>query len=432
MIDPQLLRDNAEFVALQLARRGLKFDSKAYSALEQERKSLQITTESLQHERNFRSKLIGQQKAKGEATDNIQAEVINISKALDENQKALELVLLKMQQILEVLPSLPHKTVPDGKNEEDNVEIRCHGTPKSFSFTPLPHEELGKNLGQMSFSKAAKITGARFVVLNSELAKLQRALTQWMLDLHIAEHGYKEFYLPYMINKDSLYGTGHLPKFEADLFKIKTDDDNPYYLASTGEIALVNLIRDEMLEANNLPLRFVCHSPCFRSEAGSYGKDTKGMMRQHQFEKVELVMISHPEKSYQLLEELTYHAEVVLKRLELPYRVVSLCAGDLGNAAKTYDLEVWLPSQKRYREISSCSNMEDFQSRRMKARFRCAETKKPILVHTLNGSGVAVGRALLAIMENYQNEDGSISIPKVIQPYMQGLQKIQDRSEPRL
>ncbi|OGV25999.1 MAG: serine--tRNA ligase [Legionellales bacterium RIFCSPHIGHO2_12_FULL_37_14] len=422
MLDPQILRDNPELVAKKLLRRSLKFDAKAYRLLEEERKALQVKTEALQHQRNTQSKLFGQLKAKGEATQHIQAEVINISQELEEKQKSLDALLLKMQHMIEILPNMPHDSVPDGKSEEDNVEVRRYGTIRKFSFTPLPHEDLGENLGQMSFAQASTITGARFVVLNSTLAKLQRALAQWMLDLHTKEHGYQEVYVPYLVNQTSLYGAGQLPKFAEDLFKI--DGQYPYYLVPTSEVALINLVREEILDADNLPLRFVCHSPCFRSEAGSYGKDTKGMIRQHQFEKVELVIIAHPEKSYQVLEELTNHAETVLKLLELPYRVVNLCAGDLGNAAKTYDIEVWLPSQGRYREISSCSNLEDFQARRMKIRMRCPTTKKPVLVHTLNGSGLAVGRTLLAIMENYQNKDGSISLPKVIQPYMQGLEKI--------
>jgi seryl-tRNA synthetase len=418
MLDPQLLRENPEFVAEQLAKRGTRFDAKAYRALETRRKALQVATEQLQQDRNLRSKAFGLAKSKGEPTAPIQEEVQKISTQLEEHKTALEALLLEIQQIVEQLPNLPHVTVPEGLSEADNVEVRREGTPKTFSFVPRSHDELGEAIGQMDFAMAAKITGARFVVMRGSLAKLHRALTQWMLDVHTSEHTYTEVYVPYLVNQASLYGTGQLPKFEADLFKVNGEPS--YYLTSTGEVPVTNMVRDEIIPMDQLPLRFVCHSPCFRSEAGSYGKDTKGMIRQHQFEKVELVWVTTPETSYDALEQLVGHAEVILQRLDLPYRVVSLCTGDLGNAAKTYDLEVWLPSQNKYREISSCSNMEAFQARRMQTRFRCPETGKPKLVHTLNGSGLAVGRTLVAIMENYQDESGNITIPTVLQPYMGG------------
>lgn len=422
MLDPQLLRENPQFIVSQLSRRGITFNLTLYQDLESKRKVLQVSTEQLQHQRNQHSKLIGQAKAKGEPTQALQDEVVQLSKKLEVDKKSLEEVQRELASLLEGLPNLPHISVPDGKNEQDNVEVRRQGTPRTFSFTPKSHDELGEALAQIDFSLAAKITGARFVVMKKGIAKLHRALTQWMLDLHTTEHAYEEYYVPYIVNRESLYGTGQLPKFEEDLFKLT--GESGYYLISTGEIPLGNIVRDTILESDALPLRFVAHTPCFRSEAGSYGKDTKGMIRQHQFEKVELVWIAHPEHSYEALEQLVKHAETVLQRLELPYRVIVLCTGDMGNAAKTYDLEVWLPSQKCYREISSCSNMEAYQARRMQARYRCPQTGKPQYVHTLNGSGLAVGRTLIAILENYQQEDGSILVPKVLQPYMGGMERI--------
>lgn len=418
MLDPQLLRENPEFVMEQLARRGVQFDAKAYRALEAKRKALQVATEQLQNERNRCSKAFGLLKTKGEPTTLLQAQVQKIAQELEEQKQALSALLDEMRHMLEVLPNLPHSSVPDGQDERSNVEVRRIGEISPFSFTPRSHDELGELLGQMDFSIAAKITGARFVVLRASIARLHRALIQWMLDLHTVEHAYQEVYVPYLVNQSSLYNTGQLPKFEADLFKLA--GESAYYLTSTAEVPVTNLVRDTVIPVEHLPLRYVCHSPCFRSEAGSYGKDTKGMIRQHQFEKVELVWVTHPDHSYEALEQLLAHAEEVLKRLHLPYRVVTLCAGDLGNAAKTYDLEVWLPSQQKYREISSCSNMEAYQARRMQARFRCPETGKTKLVHTLNGSGLAVGRTLLAILENYQDEAGRIAIPPVLQPYMGG------------
>lgn len=422
MLDPQLLRDNPEFVAEQLARRGVQFDAAAYRALETQRKQLQVRTEHLQAERNRLSKAFGLAKSKGEPTDALQAQVQTIANDLESNKQALDDVLLRMTQWIEVLPNCPHASVPDGKDETENLELRRVGEPTDFTFPARSHDELGEALGWMDFSVAAKITGSRFVVLKSQLARLQRALTQWMLDCHTQDHGYQEVYVPYLVNRDSLYGTGQLPKFEEDLFKLTGESE--YYLTSTSEVPVTNLVRNEILDAQQLPLKMVCHSPCFRSEAGSYGKDTKGMIRQHQFEKVELVWVTTPQSSYQALEQLLHHAESILQRLQLPYRVVSLCTGDLGNAAKTYDLEVWLPSQKKYREISSCSNMEAYQARRMQTRYRCPETGKMIPVHTLNGSGLAVGRTLVAILENYQTEEGRIRIPKVLIPYMGGIEEI--------
>lgn len=422
MLDLQLLRENPQFVAGQLARRGIVFDTARYQALEAERKRLQVSTEQLQSERNQCSKAIGQAKANGESIQPLQDKVARFAEQLEQDKKALELVQSDLAALIESLPNLPHVSVPEGKSVEDNVEIRRWGTPKTFSFIPKSHDELGEALGQMDFALAAKITGARFVVMKRSIARLHRALTQWMLDLHITEHAYEELYVPYMVNRESLYGTGQLPKMEEDLFKLS--GENGYYLIPTGEVPVTNVMRDTIVHPESLPLRFVTHTPCFRSEAGSYGKDTKGMIRQHQFEKVELVWITEPEQSYEALEQLVGHAEVILQRLELPYRVVNLCAGDLGNAAKTYDLEVWLPSQNTYREISSCSNFEAYQSRRMQARYRDIQSNKPKYAHTLNGSGLAIGRTLVAILENYQDEAGNITIPDMLQPYMAGMKKI--------
>lgn len=423
MLDNQLLRDNPQFVADQLLKRGFQFDAQQFISIEEKRKSLQIATQSLQNERNQRSKSIGEAKARGEDIEPMREDVNRLALELEKKKIELEETLNQIESLTLRLPNIAHESVPVGKSEEDNQEVRRWGTPGVFDFAVKSHDELGEALGQMDFALGAKITGSRFVVMKNQIARLHRALIQFMLDTHTLQHGYQEIYVPYIVNSDSLLGTGQLPKFEEDLFKLTGDQG--YYLTSTAEIPVTNTVRDMILTAEELPIRYACHSPCFRSEAGSYGKDTKGMIRQHQFEKVELVWVTKPEHSYDALEQLTQHAEVILQRLELPYRVLALCTGDMGaGAAKTYDLEVWLPSQNTYREISSCSNMEAFQARRMKARYRNPETKDTELVHTLNGSGLAVGRTLVAIMENYQNQDGSIRIPKVLQPYLGGLELI--------
>ncbi|APF02356.1 TPA: serine--tRNA ligase [Legionella pneumophila] len=420
MLDNQLLRENPQYVATQLLKRGFQFDAVTFSQLEEKRKALQVSTQSLQNERNMRSKAIGEAKARGENIEPMREEVNKLGAKLEQQKTELEEVLKQIEAITLSLPNIPHESVPVGKDELDNQEIRTWGEVPAFSFPVKSHDELGEALGQMDFALAAKITGSRFVVMKGHLARLHRALIQFMLDIHIQQHGYQEIYVPYIVNADSLLGTGQLPKFEADLFKLT--GDNGYYLTSTSEIPVTNTVREMILSAEQLPIRYVCHSPCFRSEAGSYGKDTKGMIRQHQFEKVELVWITKPEDSYNALEQLTQHAEVILQRLNLPYRVVALCTGDIGaGSAKTYDLEVWLPSQNTYREISSCSNMEAFQARRMKARFRNPDTNEIQLVHTLNGSGLAVGRTLVAIMENYQDEHGNIHIPDALKPYLGGI-----------
>ncbi|MBA2655726.1 MAG: serine--tRNA ligase [Tatlockia sp.] len=423
MLDSQLLRDNTQAVAEQLKQRGFDFDTKAFSALDEQRKVLQVSTQSLQNERNQRSKLVGQAKSRGENIETMREEINLLGQELDVQKEELERVLQQLEVIALSLPNIPHHSVPPGLTEKDNQEVRRWGTVREFNFSPKPHDELGQSLGQMDFATAAKITGSRFVVMKAGLARLHRALIQFMLDIHTQEHDYEEINVPYIVNADSLIGTGQLPKFEADLFKLRGEQD--YYLISTAEISVTNTVRDMILSPENLPLKHVCHSPCFRSEAGSYGKDTKGMIRQHQFEKVELVWVTKPENSYEALEQLVHHAEVILQRLNLPYRIMSLCSGDMSaSAAKTFDLEVWLPSQNCYREISSCSNTEAFQARRMKTRYKNPETKEMELVHTLNGSGLAVGRTLVAIMENYQDENGNILIPQALQSYMGGLEII--------
>lgn len=423
MLDNQLLRDNPQFVANQLAKRGYKFDVAAFAALEEKRKALQVGTQALQNERNQRSKAIGEAKARGENIEPMREEVNQLGARLEQQKNELEAVLQQLEAITLSMPNIPHESVPEGKDEQDNQEVRRWGEATVLDFPAKSHDELGEALGQMDFGLAAKITGSRFVVMKGQLARLHRALIQFMLDIHTQEHGYQEIYVPYIVNSDSLLGTGQLPKFEEDLFKLS--GESGYYLTSTAEIPVTNTVRDTILSADSLPVRHACHSPCFRSEAGSYGKDTKGMIRQHQFEKVELVWITKPQDSYDALEQLTRHAEVILQRLELPYRVLALCTGDMGaGSAKTYDLEVWLPSQNTYREISSCSNMEAFQARRMKARYRNPETNEIELVHTLNGSGLAVGRTLVAIMENYQDKEGNIRIPKALQPYLGGMEVI--------
>jgi len=424
MLDPRLFRIDIEQTAQQLARRGFVLDSDSISRLETERKALQVQTQELQNERNQRSKAIGQAKAKGEDIQPLLDAVADLGDKLKRAEGRLSELQDELNSILMGVPNIPDESVPDGKDEEDNVEIRRWGEPREFGFEPQDHVDVGQRLGGLDFDTAAKLTGSRFAVMTGPLARLHRALIQFMLDVHTTEHGYRETYVPYMVNADSLRGTGQLPKFEEDLFALK--GEHPYYLIPTAEVPVTNMVRDEIIDAANLPLRFAAHTPCFRSEAGSYGKDTRGMIRQHQFEKVELVQIVHPEKSLEALEELTSHAEAVLQRLGLPYRVMNLCAGDIGfSSCKTYDLEVWLPGQGKYREISSCSNFRDFQARRMQARWRSPEAKKPELVHTINGSGLAVGRTLVAILENYQQEDGSVVIPDALQPYMAGIKRLQ-------
>jgi len=419
MLDPKLLRTHPAEVATQLERRGVILDVQHIQMLEKRRKEFQVQTQEMQNERNARSKAIGRAKAAGEDIEPLTARVAELGEHLKTAQQELLAVQDELQDLSLEIPNIPHASVPDGKSEADNVEIRRWGEPRQFGFEPRDHVDLGESGGWMDFDAAAKLAGSRFVTLSGPLARMHRALIQFMLNLHTTEHGYIETYVPYIANADSLRGTGQLPKFEEDLFSLR--GERPFYLIPTAEVPVTNLVRDEILEAERLPLRRACHTPCFRSEAGSHGKDTRGMIRQHQFEKVELVQVVRPESSYEALEQLTAHAESVLQRLELPYRVVALCAGDLGfSAAKTYDLEVWLPGQQRYREISSCSNFEDFQARRLQARWRNPGTGKPELVHTLNGSGLAVGRTLVAVMENYQEADGSIRVPEVLRPYMGG------------
>jgi seryl-tRNA synthetase len=420
MLDPKLLRANLEEVARQLARRGYRLDTQALATIEEKRKRVQVIAQQFQQDRNAKSKAIGIAKSKGEDTTRLMQEVNDAGAALKQAETELEQIQNELIEMALGIPNVPHASVPDGKDENDNKELRRWGEPRQFGFTPKDHVDIGAALGMMDFDTAAKITGARFVVMNGPLARLHRALIQFMLDLHTQEHGYTETYVPYMVNADSLRGTGQLPKFEQDLFALK--GEQVYYLIPTAEVPVTNILRDVIVEANTMPRKYVCHTPCFRSEAGSYGKDTRGMIRQHQFEKVELVQVVRPQDSYQMLEELTGHAEKILQKLELPYRVVALCCGDMGfSAAKTYDIEVWLPGQNKYREISSCSNFEDFQARRMQARWRNPQTGKPELVHTLNGSALAVGRTLVAIMENYQQADGTIAIPTVLRTYMSGL-----------
>lgn len=423
MIDPKLLRQSADDVAANLARRGFEFDTEAYLALEERRKSLQVATEKLQSERNASAKNIGKAKAQGEDIEPLLAAVKDLGEKLDSNEAELTKVRGELRDIELGLPNLLADEVPSGNSEDDNTEVRRWSEPAELGFDAKDHIELGEALGMLDFESASRISGARFTVMLGPLARLQRALIQFMLDTHTSEHGYKETYVPYLVQSQALVGTGQLPKFEEDLFQTKTE--TPFYLIPTAEVPVTNLARDSILDAADLPVRFVAHTPCFRSEAGSYGQDTRGMIRQHQFEKVELVQFVEAGKSDAALDELTGHAEVVLQRLELPYRTVILCSGDIGfGSTKTYDIEVWLPGQQKYREISSCSNYNDYQARRMQARYRNPETGKPELLHTLNGSGVAAGRALIAVMENYQNEDGSIRIPSVLQPYMGGQELI--------
>ena len=421
MIDPKLLRQAASDVAENLGRRGFHFDVGTYTQLDEKRKSLQVEAESLRSERNASARAIGKAKSEGQDVSAFLADVQDLGEKLERAEQELKSVAGELQAIELGLPNLLREDVPPGKDPSDNVEIRRWGEPPTFSFPARDHVDIGLQLGQLDFDAASRISGTRFSVLRGGLARLQRALVQFMLDVHTAEHGYEETYVPYLVLADALTGTGQLPKFESDLFR--TCGEPPFYLIPTAEVPLTNLVRERIVAADNLPLRYVAHTPCFRSEAGSYGKDTRGMIRQHQFEKVELVQIVKPEASDLQLEELTGHAETILQRLELPYRVVELCDGDIGfGAAKTYDLEVWLPGQNAYREISSCSNFTDFQARRMQARWRNPATGKPELLHTLNGSGVAAGRALVAVMENGQKKDGGLRIPAVLEPYMGGLE----------
>ena len=428
MLDSKLLRGNIDFVVEQLKRRDFSFDVNEFNKLEDKRKVIQVETQDLQNLRNTKSKLIGQVKSSGEDIKPLLAEVSDLGQKLDNAKSALNAIQLEIDKIIMAIPNIPHPSVPEGTSEDDNLELLKWGEPKKFSFEAKDHVDLGEPLG-LDFSTAAKISGSRFVVITGKLAKLQRALTQFMLDHHTDKNGYTETYAPYLVNSDSLTGTGQLPKFEADLFKThlhgEEGEAKALYLIPTAEVPVTNIVRDSIIKDTDLPLKYVAHTPCFRSEAGSYGRDTRGLIRQHQFEKVELVQICKPEKSYEILEELTEDAEGILKLLELPYRKVLLCTGDLGfSSAKTYDLEVWLPGQEAYREISSCSCFEDFQARRMQLRWKSPTTKDTEFLHTLNGSGLAVGRTLVAVIENYQNADGSITIPEVLQAYMGGLTKI--------
>ncbi|MGD8546517.1 MAG: serine--tRNA ligase [Thiohalophilus sp.] len=423
MLDPKLLRNDLQQCADQLSRRGYKLEVESLQSLEEQRKQLQVSTQELQAERNAKSKAIGQAKAKGEDTTAILEQVADLGDKLKQAESRLNEIQQQLDEILLGIPNIPQPEVPEGKDENDNVEIRRWGEPRKFDFEPRDHVDLGEQLGGLDFETASKLTGSRFAVMSGEIAHLHRALIQYMLDLHTREHGYTETYVPYIVNADSLRGTGQLPKFEEDLFRLQ--HEQPFYLIPTAEVPVTNIVRDVIVDDDYMPRKYVAHTPCFRSEAGSYGKDTRGMIRQHQFEKVELVQVVRPADSAAAHEELTGHAETVLQKLELPYRVVDLCAGDIGfSAARTYDLEVWLPGQATYREISSCSNFEDFQARRLKARWRNPETGKPELVHTINGSGLAVGRTLVAVLENYQDEGGRIAIPTVLQPYMGGLTQI--------
>jgi seryl-tRNA synthetase len=418
VIDPKLLRSDLPAVAKALARRGFALDVAAFAAAEDERKGVQIEADRLRAERNANAKAVGFAKSKGQDAASLLAAGEALGASLQDIEKRLEIVQARITDLQLGLPNILDASVPEGRDESANVEVRRWGMPREFTFEPKDHVALGERLG-MDFEAAGRISGARFVILSGKLAKLHRSLAQFMLDLHVQDHGYTEAYVPYLVHAEALFGTGQLPKFEQDQFAVRGDPG--FYLIPTAEVPLTNLVRDQIVPAEKLPLKFVAHTPCFRSEAGAAGKDTRGMIRQHQFDKVEMVQIVRPENSYATLEEMAGHAEDVLKALELPYRVVSLCAGDTGSSsAKTYDLEVWLPSQKRFREISSCSNCESFQARRLQARWRNPETGKPELVHTLNGSGVAVGRALVAVMENYQREDGAVAVPRALVPYMGG------------
>jgi len=427
MIDIQLLRKDIDNVAARLATRKFQLDVAGFNALEAERKAIQMRTEDLQSKRNSLSKQIGMLKGKGEDTSAVMAEVAGLGDDLKANEHALTDVQAKLAAFMEAVPNLPHASVPAGTDESGNVEVRKVGTPPAFDFEVKDHVDVGAALG-LDFDVATKLTGSRFSVMKGGIARLHRALAQYMLNTHTGEHGYTECYTPYLVNADSLRGTGQLPKFEADLFSVKKGgaegEGETFYLIPTSEVSLTNIVRDEIVPADQLPIKMTAHTPCFRSEAGSYGRDTRGMIRQHQFDKVEMVQVVHPDTSYDALEEMVGHAEAILKGLGLPYRVMSLCTGDMGfGAAKTYDLEVWLPAQNTYREISSLSNCEAFQARRMQSRFRNAQGK-PELLHTLNGSGLAVGRTLVAVLENYQQADGSVVIPEALRPYMGGLERL--------
>lgn len=425
MLDPKLLRGELDDIAAKLSTRGFTLDVEKINALESQRKSIQVETESLQNQRKVKSKSIGQAKAKGEDVTALMAEVNGIGDKLEAAKQALSEVQDALNDIYLTIPNIPHESVPAGKDEADNVELRVWGEPKSFDFDVKDHVDIGEGLDKnVDFEAAAKISGSRFVVLKGQIAKLHRALAQFMLDLHTNEHGYTEAYVPALVDAAALYGTGQLPKFSEDLFKTQPVEEGgkSFYLIPTAEVPLTNLVADTIVDEKDLPLKFTSHSPCFRSEAGSYGRDTRGLIRQHQFDKVELVQIVKPEESFQALDDMLAHAEKVLQKLALPYRVVTLCTGDMGfSATKTYDIEVWLPAQDTYREISSCSNTADFQARRLQARFRPTGSKKPELAHTLNGSGLAVGRTLVAVLENYQRADGKVDVPTVLQPYLGGL-----------
>lgn len=423
MIDPKLLRSDPEAVARNLARRGFKLDVEALKALEEKRKPLQVEADRLRAERNANAKAVGQAKGRGEDASALITRGERLTGELAQAEAGLDAVQAELEQWQLGLPNLLHESVPDGHDESANQEVSRWGEPRHFSFKPRDHVEIGERLGGLDFEAAAHISGARFVVMRSQVARMHRALAQLMLDLHTREHGYTEIYAPYLVQRQALIGTGQLPKFEQDLFAVRSEQG--FYLIPTAEVPVTNLVREQIVPAEHLPLKFVCHTPCFRSEAGAAGKDTRGMIRNHQFDKVELVQIVRPADSYAALEELTSHAEAVLRALELPYRKVALCAGDIGfGSAKTYDLEVWLPSQDRYREISSCSNYEAFQARRMQARWRNPDSGKPEPVHTLNGSGLAVGRTLVAVLESYQQEDGSVAVPAALMPYMAGLETL--------
>ena len=429
MLDPNLLRNELDLVASKLARRGFKLDVETIRQLEEKRKTLQVETENLQAQRNARSKAIGEAKARGEDISAVREEVNKLGDKLNRAKAELDILLNQIKDIASNIPNVPDDSVPDGKDENDNVEVSRFGTPRNFDFPIQDHVALGERFGGLDFAAGVKLTGARFVVMKSQLARLHRAIAQFMLDLHTEQHGYAEIYVPYLVNHATLFGTGQLPKFAGDLFHTKPLDEESessnYALIPTAEVPVTNLVRDEILDESVLPMKMTAHTPCFRSEAGSYGKDTRGLIRMHQFDKVELVQIVKPEESMKALEELTAHAEKVLQLLELPYRKIILCTGDMGfGSCKTYDLEVWVPAQNTYREISSCSNMWDFQARRMQARYRNKADNKTYLVHTLNGSGLAVGRTLVAIMENYQQADGTIKVPSVLVPYMNGLEVI--------
>ncbi|MFN2410623.1 MAG: serine--tRNA ligase [Halomonas sp.] len=423
MLDPKLLRGDLDALAQQLARRGFVLDKQGLQALESRRRELQTQTEQLQNERNTRSKAIGKAKANGEDIQPLLDEVSDLGERLDAAKQQLAEIQAEWDDAVSGIPNIPHESVPEGEKEDDNVELHRWGTPRAFDFEVLDHVDLGKKSGYLDFDLASKLTGARFAVMRGPVARLHRALAQFMLDTQTEQHGYEECYVPYMVNRDSLIGTGQLPKFGEDLFKL--DDEREYHLIPTSEVPLTNFVRDEIVDQAALPMKLTAHTPCFRSEAGSHGRDTRGMIRQHQFDKVEMVQIVEPDKSYEALEEMRGHAEAILQALELPYRVVTLCTGDMGfGATKTYDLEVWLPSQDTFREISSVSNCEDFQARRMQARFRHPDAKKPQLLHTLNGSGLAVGRCLLAVLENHQQADGSVVIPEPLRRYLGGLERL--------